>query len=124
MPCGFIPIIIGTRSRYKAFGFSEGFFYFHTMATVYILYSTKIDRFYTGSCKTLEERLLQHSNKEFSDSYTSRADDWILFFHLDGLSHNTALKIENHIKKMKSKIYIQNLKKYPDISKNLILKYS
>jgi putative endonuclease len=32
--------------------------------------------------------------------------------------------IEEHIKKMKSKVYIQNLKKYPDMVKKLIAKYS
>lgn len=32
-------------------------------------------------------------------------------------------KIENHIKKMKSKIYIENLKKYPEMASKLILKY-
>jgi putative endonuclease len=35
-----------------------------------------------------------------------------------------AHKIENHIKKMKSKKYIENLKKYPEISLRLLQKYS
>ncbi len=33
-------------------------------------------------------------------------------------------KIENHIKKMKSKKYIKDLKKYPEIAQKLIKKYS
>jgi putative endonuclease len=32
--------------------------------------------------------------------------------------------IEQHIKKMKSKVYIQNLKRYPEILQKLINKYS
>jgi len=33
-------------------------------------------------------------------------------------------KIEIHIKKMKSKKYIQDLKKYPEIAQKLLKKYS
>ena len=34
-----------------------------------------------------------------------------------------ALAIEKHIKKMKSKIYIENLTRYPEMSNKLIKKY-
>ncbi|XOV69379.1 MAG: GIY-YIG nuclease family protein [Fluviicola sp.] len=35
------------------------------MATVYIIYSKKIDRFYIGSCKDLDARLDQHNQGVF-----------------------------------------------------------
>ena len=94
------------------------------MASVYILFSKKLDRFYTGSCKTLDYRIEQHFNKDFSKSFTARAEDWELFFFIDQLHYNQARMIEEHIKNMKSKVYIQNLKKYPDMVKKLIAKYS
>ena len=83
------------------------------MASVYILFSKKLDRFYTGSCNDLSYRIEQHFNKAFAQSFTANADDWELFFFVDNLHYKQARLIENHIKKMKSKVYIQNLKKYP-----------
>ena len=94
------------------------------MAVVYILYSEKADKFYTGSCLDLKTRMTQHASKTFVDSYTSNINDWILFYQIPSLEQTTARKIEAHIKKMKSKIYILNLKKYPEITNKLIDKYS
>ncbi|MCK4920916.1 MAG: GIY-YIG nuclease family protein [Bacteroidales bacterium] len=82
-----------------------------------------MDTYYTGSCLDLEKRLIQHKDKEFSSSFTSKADDWKLFLKIDGLEYNQARKIEAHIKKMKSKEYIKNLVKYPDIVKRLKQKF-
>jgi putative endonuclease len=93
------------------------------MGTVYILYSEILDKYYTGSCRDLETRLKQHKNKVFAGAFTSKADDWILFYSINFLDHNQGRKIENHIKKMKSKKFIENLKKYPEIAERLKLRY-
>ena len=93
------------------------------MATVYIIYSNSIDTFYIGSCLNLKQRLEQHRDKTFNDSFTRRASDWKLFLKIDNLDYRQARKIENHIKKMKSRKYINNLKKYPEIIYKLIQKY-
>ncbi len=94
------------------------------MASVYILFSRRLDRFYTGSCKDLSYRMEQHLNKDFAKSFTAKANDWELYFSVDGLHYEQARSIERHIKGMKSKVYIQNLKKYPEILEKLITKYS
>lgn len=94
------------------------------MASVYILYSKKLDWFYIGSCKDLEHRINQHLNKGFPKSFTSKAEDWELFFSMDNLHYTLARKIERHIKSMKSKKYIQDLRKYAEISQNLVTQYS
>ena len=101
----------------------RGFFIFIPVASVYILYSKSLDRFYTGSCNDISYRTDQHLNKEHIKSFTARADDWILFWHYDDLNYKQAREIEVHIKKMKSKIYIQNLKEYPEIILKLKEKY-
>ena len=93
------------------------------MATVYILYSNKLDRFYTGSCFNFKKRLEEHKFKKYKDCYTAKVEDWKVFFEKSNLSYQQARNIENHIKKMKSKIYIRNLKKYPDIFNKLVAKY-
>ena len=46
------------------------------MASVYILFSETLRRFYVGSCVGLTNRLSEHSNKDFADSFTAKADDW------------------------------------------------
>lgn len=86
------------------------------MAAVYILYSEKLDKYYTGSCFDLEIRLKQHKNKVFPGAFTSKADDWILFYSINSLSYNQVRKIENHIKKMKSKKFISKLYKIKNLA--------
>ena len=93
------------------------------MAFVYILYSVSIDTYYIGSCENLESRLEAHRKKQYANSFTVRAEDWNVFFQIRNLSYSQARKIENHIKKMKSRIYLENLSKYPEISIKLIDKY-
>ncbi len=90
---------------------------------VYILYSKVLDKYYIGSTKNLAVRLDFHLSKKFSLSFTTKADDWEIFHTIETEDITIAIKIERHIKKMKSRLYINNLKKYPDISKKLIKKY-
>jgi len=94
------------------------------MASVYILFSKQLNIFYIGSCKDLSYRIDQHLNKEFIRSFTAKADDWVLHISIDDLIYEQARLIELHIKKMKSKVYIQNLLKYPDIIQKLKEQYS
>ena len=101
----------------------EVFLLIDNMATVYVLYSDSIDKFYTGSCNDLKKRLLQHQDKEFDSSFTRQATDWVLYFEIDKLDYQQERKIERHIKSMKSRKYIENLKKYPEIVDKLKRKY-
>lgn len=94
------------------------------MNCVYILYSQSIDSYYVGETTDLDDRLEQHNTGFYSTSFTKKASDWSLFFDIKCDSRVQARKIEAHIKKMKSKKYIQNLKKYPEITKKLKSKYN
>ncbi len=93
------------------------------MAYVYILFSRKLNKYYVGSCLNLSERLEQHKNGVFANSYTKKADDWEVFFDIPDLTYAQARKIERHIKRMKSKRYIENLKRYPEIVQRLKVMY-
>jgi putative endonuclease len=93
------------------------------MATVYILYSQQANSYYIGSCKDLAVRLEQHSAKEFK-GFTSNNNDWNLYYSIDNLEYEIARNVEQHIKKMKSKKYIENLTRFPEITEKLLLKYS
>ena len=91
--------------------------------SVYILYSNVLDRFYIGQTKDLNERILLHLEKQFEDSFTTRADDWVLFHSVACTTRSQAMQIERHIKKMKSRKYILDVKEYPEISDKLKIKY-
>ena len=99
-------------------------FVFYRMATVYILYSKSINKFYVGSCLNLTERLEQHNTHVFEVGFTHRSTDWEVFFSKEIAGQELARKIEHHIKRMRSRAYYENLKKYPGIIEKLILKYS
>ena len=93
------------------------------MASVYILYSSTASLYYVGSTKDLDQRIEYHDNKEFTNSFTAKYEDWELFYSIDDLEIGVAQKIESHIKRMKSTKYYENLKKYPEISQRLIQRY-
>ena len=94
------------------------------MYCVYIIYSKSIDSYYIGETINIEDRIKQHNESFYETGYTKQSKDWILYYRIDCLSRSQARKIEAHIKSMKSKTYIQNLKKYPEICKKLKNKYN
>ena len=65
--------------------------------------------------KTLQKMGIMVYMLTGDNKFTAKADDWELFFSELCVSKEQANGIERHIKKMKSKIYINNLIKYPDI---------
>ncbi|AWG20935.1 excinuclease ABC subunit C [Flavobacterium faecale] len=93
------------------------------MNIVYILFSEKLNKFYTGFTENLQERLLFHQNAE-SRKFTYNADDWSVFLTIECVSKSQGLKIEAQIKSMKSQVYIRNLKLYPEMIEKLHQKYS
>jgi putative endonuclease len=94
------------------------------MATVYILYSKKLDRCYTGSCLDFGNRYQKHKERKDIQAYTAKAEDWTLYLRIDDLTYEQARGIEAHIKRMRSRLYIENLIKYPEMVAKLIIKYS
>ncbi|WP_026727178.1 GIY-YIG nuclease family protein [Flavobacterium denitrificans] len=89
---------------------------------VYILHSKKLNRYYIGYTSNFDLRLEFHKNA-LSNKFTANANDWTLFFSLICTNKPQALSIEKHIKSMKSKIYIENLARYPELSEKLLTKY-
>jgi putative endonuclease len=93
------------------------------MATVYILFSETIDSYYIGSCNNFYERLVEHNAHINLSAHTRRAVDWKLYFKIDSLEYEQARSLEEHIKKMKSRKYIENLHEYPEMAQKLVCKY-
>ena len=92
------------------------------MPYCYILYSESKDKHYVGATQvSVKERLDKHNRKFYGDkSFTSITYDWELFLTIQVKDFNHALRIEKHIKKMKSRTFIQNLKKYPELVEKTI----
>jgi putative endonuclease len=94
------------------------------MHYVYIIYSQSADRYYIGETNNIKARIEQHNNGQFKGSYTTIAKDWALYFKISCENIVIARKIEKHIKRMKSRKYLENLLLYKDISDKLLEKYS
>ena len=93
------------------------------MFAVYILYSPTLDSFYVGQTEDFDKRFQWHKDELFDRSHTKRAEDWTVFLIIECISRKQAVNIESHIKRMKSKKYISDLIKYPDIIEKLKAKY-
>lgn len=93
------------------------------MHFVYILYSKKLNRYYIGETFDVATRLQRHNSDYYENKYTSKGQPWELFLKIDYQDKKQALKIEQHIKRMKSKNYIKNMILYPEIVEKLLLKY-
>ena len=92
----------------------------------YILYSPSLDKTYIGSTALdPNERLSRHLSRYYgSGKFTAQAKDWEVFLEIPCDSKRQSQQIENHIKSMKSRVYIDNLRIYPDIIERLKSKYS
>ena len=97
---------------------------FFMMYKVYIIYSAKLIKFYIGTTDDFESRFMEHHTNVETDAFTYRGRPWEQFLIIDNLTSKQAYSIEAHIKAMKSKKYIENLKKYPAIIEKLKMTYS
>jgi putative endonuclease len=87
----------------------------------YVLYSKSIDRYYIGYTSDPEERLRLHNSGYFGrKSYTHRTSDWEMFLLIPCQTVHQAVFIESRIKKMKSRQYIKNLKRHPNLIEGIL----
>jgi putative endonuclease len=71
----------------------------------------------------ISDRLDKHNNQFYGTKYTSKAQDWQIFIVIECSSVSQAIHIERHIKSMKSKVYIENLRKHPEMTQKLLERY-
>ena len=70
-------------------------------------------------------RIEKHKTHSYEGQhFTDMASDWELFLAIECQTVSQALKIEKHIKRMKSRMFIENLKRYPELQEKLLLKYA
>ncbi len=76
-----------------------------TAFCVYILYSPAADRYYIGQCADLKSRLQAHNEK--STPSTAHLKDWQLVFFETCATRSDAMRLEQTIKRKKSRKSIQ-----------------
>ncbi len=117
--------IVSVRPRSRVlFTDSHDLLFSISMAAFYILYSPSLDRFYIGSCVNLKSRIQEHLHARYPKSFTSNFGDWEIYLSINELTYPQARAIESHVKRMKSRTYIYNLKKYQEISESLKTRYA
>lgn len=95
------------------------------MASVYILYSESLDSHYIGfTTQPVDVRIDRHNDDYYDNKYTRSGKPWELFLEIQCVTDDQARAIEKHIKSMKSKRYIQNLKAYPEMLQKLLDRFS
>jgi putative endonuclease len=94
------------------------------MYKVYIIYSKNLDKYYVGQTIDVERRIKEHNTGFYKSAYTSKTNDWVLYFFIECTSKSQGIKLEAHIKRMKSRKYYEDIKRYPEISEKLLLKYT
>ena len=77
------------------------------MFTVYILYSTSLDKYYIGHSSNINDRLLRHNQKRSKS--TKAGVPWLLVYTEEFTTKSLAYRREMEIKKKKSRIYIEKL---------------
>ena len=90
----------------------------------YMIYSHSLNRYYVGHTSDFAERLKKHNDGYFGNkAFTSRAQDWEEFLVIPCSSVELAVYLEIKIKRMKSRSYKENLKKYPEMINKIIQEF-
>ncbi len=92
---------------------------------VYVLHSPSLDRYYVGSTSLpANERLARHNQGYYDNKWSASGVPWMVFLEIQCTSLSTAKAIESHIKRMKSRRYIENLRRYPEMIEKLLSQYT
>jgi putative endonuclease len=86
----------------------------------YILHSAKLNRYYIGETPNVESRLIYHNSVELNTNSTKAGIPWQIKLVIPCNDRAHALKVEKHIKRMKSKVFIENLFKYPELLAKIV----
>ena len=90
------------------------------MHYLYVLYSKISDKYYVGETHNVQERIFKHNQHTYSNSFSKIADDWKLVLYFECADRTAALYVENFIKRMKSKKFIEKIILNPDILTDIL----
>jgi len=90
------------------------------MHSLYIIYSEKLNRYYTGETDNMPERLKKHNDHSYKYAFTTAASDWEVKLVKEIENKEKAVYLEKFIKRMKSKVFIQKVIAQPNILDELL----
>lgn len=79
-------------------------------------------RYYIGTTDNTIKRLEEHNSNKYANSYTSKGIPWKLKLSFACESSTKAYQLENFIKRMKSKVFIEKVIENPKILEEIIVK--
>lgn len=85
------------------------------MYYVYILFSSKLNRYYIGTTDNPTRRVEEHNARYYENSFTTKGIPWVLVMSYPCQSSEKAYKLEIFIKRMKSRKFIENIISYESI---------
>jgi len=77
------------------------------MFSVYIIYSSKLDKYYIGYSADVQDRLLKHNR--LSKGFTSTGIPWVLVYVEQFEDKKSAMTRERQLKRWKSRERIESL---------------
>ena len=78
------------------------------MYFVYALYNKQFDKIYIGQTENLAERLRQHNEKMFKNSFTARFEgEWILIYNEQTENRQKALVREKQLKSFRGREFVR-----------------
>jgi putative endonuclease len=77
--------------------YSAPFYLYNYMYVTYIIYSSKIEKFYTGQTSDLDRRMEEHNRGK--TSFSASGMPWKLLYFRYFESRSEAIKLESFIKK-------------------------
>ena len=80
------------------------------MYVVYVLYSSKFNKHYTGYTSDLEQRMLSHNI--FGKGYTAKYRPWLLIYSKPFETKSSAMQYESWLKTGVGRTFISNLPEY------------
>jgi len=92
------------------------------MHYLYIIYSKIADKFYIGETHDVEERLQKHNEHAYNNSFTKTASDWESVLQFDCIDRKNALFLEQFIKRMKSRKFIEKIISQPTMLNDILAK--
>ena len=78
------------------------------MFSVYILYSTKLAKFYTGQTEDLERRLMEHNLGK--TAFMASGMPWKIIWHTEVSTRKESMELEKVIKQRGAKRFLSDRK--------------
>ena len=97
------------RAQTTKINYEKWYIAFTMLHYVYILFSKATQRYYVGESAFPENRLEDHNKAKYASASTRFTNDWVIRKLIRCTSRTDALKIEQYIKSMKSRRFIEQL---------------